>query len=238
MKFKYSLLTVLSLVALACGEQELKSEDNDALGSTKIVTADVVTKVEKTVEETNNEYTYFEDYINLTTKKELIDKFGIENLEDGVTWFAEGTVKMEHTVLVNPLDSTIIKFLWNEDGERLSAIEAFYYKWNEDGEITGRQKLKTSNGLWLGMSLEELKSWNGADFKFSGFGWDYAGGIFSEKGSEFEKSNVKVRLMDSQEGNDDSFNFIIGDVELSTSESRLAGAPIFVQEFTYYIEEE
>ncbi len=75
------------------------------------------------------------------------------------------------------------------------------------------------------MSLLELRDWNGDDFEFSGFGWDYAGAVFPKKNSEIYNSAIAISLdLLEYEGAD----FAIGDVQLSTDDSRLEKLKIIV----------
>ena len=82
----------------------------------------------------------------------------------------------------------------------------------------------------------ELREWNEADIKFSGFGWDYAGGIFVEEGSKLAESNVELTLINNQDKSNEGFEFMLGDVELSTTDERLTDAPVLVEMFSLYIE--
>jgi hypothetical protein len=126
-------------------------------------------------------------------------------------------------------------YVWDNETDKLAFLEARHTLYDEDFEITDTQKIETKDGLYLGMSLRELKEWNGDDFKFMGFGWDYGGTIMSEEGSKLNKSPVKIQLdLQDYEGGE----FAMGDVELSTDDSWLYALNIIVSDFTYILAEE
>ena len=73
-----------------------------------------------------------EDYGQLKTKEEIIASFGKENIKNGSSWYAEGTVQMKHTVVTNPKNKHIVKYVWNEENpKKLNSIEINYFDYNE-----------------------------------------------------------------------------------------------------------
>ena len=243
MKNKYLYLSVLAIGFVACGESESTETENTEHTQDVVVEETMESNLEENQEivedsiEVTTEFNTIESYGTLLTKDDLIAQFGKDNLKDGESWYAEGTVRMEHTILTNPNNGHIVKYLWQEDGKTLNAIEASYYLWDENFERHGTQTITSENGLKLGMSLAELKEWNGADFKFSGFGWDYAGGIFAEAGSKLYDSKVQVTLIDDQDVQSEEWRFLLGDIEFNTSDDRLKDAPILVEQFSLYVTE-
>jgi len=233
MKFT-KLIAVLILFSLFSCEniEESKTEkvdlEDDIIQINELI-------IDSTLKENESKYNYFEDYIIFKTKADLIKEFGEITLLDGISWYAEGEVKREHSLLVNPKNGHMIKFIWSDETDSLESIEASYYLWDDNSEIDGYQDLDAKNGLKLGMSLDELKKWNGTDFKFSGFGWDYAGGVFVEEGGKLFNSKVIVTLINNQINLDDTYNFMIGDIELNTADEKLIGAPVLVEQFTYHM---
>lgn len=220
-------LTVLLSAALfiACGDAADKEQNKNQ-------TADSISTqapdTEKTAEIEPN-FSKFEQYATILSKDELIAQFGEENLEDKVQLYAEGTEEKQTTVLTNPDNGHIVVYVWGEDNQTTSFVEADYQLYNENFEEIGTQKIEAENGLYLGMPLKELKEWNGADFKFSGFGWDYGGSIWQNEGSKLDKSPVKLslNLLESEDA-----DFAFGDVELNTNDPRLDKLNIVVSEFS------
>jgi len=101
--------------------------------------------------------------------------------------------------------------------------------------VIGNQTVQAENGLYLGMNLSKLRAWNGENFNFSGFGWDYAGFITYKEGSKIANSNVEISL-DIIDNDSGDYDFVYGDVTLSADDSRLANANIIVSSMTMNIE--
>ncbi len=184
-------------------------------------------------EETGGETSYnkFEQYATILTKADLMAIFGEENIKTSTEAYAEGTVEKEVSTLINPENGQVIRYIWGDDNST-EWIEALYNIYDENYEIISTQNIEAENGLSTGMGLMDLKAWNGADFKFSGFGWDYAGTIYTEEGSKMQKSTIQISLDNlTIEGAD----FTLGDVELNTSDERLLSVEIIVSSLTMYI---
>jgi len=238
MNKNYLYLSILAIGLIACGESH---EENSELTFPieKTINADSVI-LETVVEEINEDeiaFIKFDDYATILSKNDLIEIFGKENLVDKTTWFAEGTIERQTTTLTNPNNGHVIKYIWaEEDNSTTSWIESNYYLWDESFEIHGEQMIESKNGLKLGMSLADLKDWNNADIRFSGFGWDYAGNVFVDEGTKLAESNIQITLLDNQGKQDEKWLFLIGDIEFSTVDEKLKDAPILVEKFTIYIE--
>ena len=58
----------------------------------------------------------------------------------------------------------------------------------------GDSPYHTASGLHIGSTLEELQKLNGKKISFSGFGWDYGGGIGSFNGGALENSSLGIQL--------------------------------------------
>ncbi|HET6990752.1 MAG TPA: hypothetical protein VFJ43_05485, partial [Bacteroidia bacterium] len=59
-------------------------------------------------------------------------------------------------------------------------------------------KWESKSGIKLGLTTDELEKLNGKTFSFSGFGWDYGGGVMGWNGGRLDKQGVSVTL---SEGN-------------------------------------
>ena len=174
----------------------------------------------------------FEDYANLNNKELIEETFGMENMEEGSSSYQEGELTLKHTIVTNPATTHRIKYLWDEDGN-LSFVEASYKKYDENFEVQGIQSLDSECGISLGMSLAELVAWNETDISFSGFGWDYEGGIFVEQNTKLASCPVKVNLAVDYENMTSN---ITGDIELSTANDDVKNAKIFVGSFMYFLD--
>lgn len=231
---KCSLIFTLGLSALlliSCNNETEENTDAKSETDTQNVTENQNEEETANVEEEKTAFQKFEDYAALLTKEELIEEFGEENLKDAIGYYAEGTYEAQTTTLTNPENEQVITFVWDEDGT-LSWIEAYYGIYDEEYNRTKTQKIETNEGLFLGMSLKKLREWNGADFKFSGFDWDYGGGIFNTNEGKIPKSKISITL--GYEGK--LPDFAIGDVELNADDERLTDVNIIVESLTLHIE--
>ena len=227
-------VTILALLALlmSCGGEAEQAEapvDHE----TTIALPD--TAMTEPVEEAPEiSYTTIEDYGRIAGREQLITEFGEENLVDGESWYAEGTVRIEHTELTDPENGHVIRYLWEEDGKTLSSLEVDYYLFDQDFSILGTQTVESDCGVYTGMPLEELKKWNGADFNFYGFGWDYEGGIFRDD-TRFADTPVIIKLsFDLETEIPDEYRGMYSDGVFSTADDIAQGAPVLVDRLTYY----
>lgn len=239
--YKLSFLALIAVLLFACTSEndvttptDTEVETKDTLISQKIDSTDQIIE-----EDAQIEFNVFEDYAQLRTKQELIDAFGKENVKHGSSWYAEGTVELKHTIIKNPANGHRIKYLWDQDKPtKLSTIEASLYEYDENYEIINKQEVRTNCGVYTGMTINELRAWNGEDFNFSGFGWDYEGGIFAEAGTRISKCPVGFKLtMEYNEGTTEEFRSLLGDIELTTKNELVKRAPIVINLMTYSIGE-
>lgn len=236
----FILVLSLALVLFGCGGEADTDVVTDSNNDTELnidttfveeAVIDEVVEEEVTpeVEEETSIGSYFtvEDYATITTKEELVSEFGEENLTDGESWFAEGTVQFDHTLLTNPENDQTIKYLWKEDGNSLSFLEADYYLMDENYMIASTQVISSESGLSTGMTLEELVEWNGQDFSFYGFGWDYEGGIIPDSSSEFAKCPLDVKLtFDLEIVIPEEYTGMYSDGIFNTADDITDGAPV------------
>lgn len=232
---KTTILFFSALLFVGCSNEPKEKE---------IKTPDLEESIQEPLEELIEEeepkqleFNTIEDYAKLRTKEEIIETFGKENITHGSSWFAEGTVEMKHTMVINPKTKHKVKYLWSEtNSKKLSSIEISYFDWNEDYEVVGTQKVLSACGFYTGMPINELRKWNGADFKFSGFGWDYEGGVFAMPKSRLSTCPVTIKLGLKMDDNINLAEGLYGDQELSTSDPNVQKAPIVIDRMYYYID--
>lgn len=239
---KLVIFALMGLLLFSCGGESDTNVDVDV--DTVVVEDDVAVEevieeeIEPVIEEEEEiiEITYstVEDYGQIVSKEQLVSEFGEENLVDGEAWYAEGTVRIENTLLTNPENGHVINYLWEEDGSTLSFIEANYYLMDEDYSIHGTQIITSESGLSTGMNLDELVEWNGEDFSFYGFGWDYEGGIFADSSSRFADCPVQVKLsFDLEIEIPDAYRGMYSDGIFNTADDVAQGAPVLLDKLTY-----
>ncbi|CAG5081768.1 hypothetical protein [Parvicella tangerina] len=247
MKRKALFLTPLLICGMiACNETEKSAEEIEQEYTPSEVSSDnQVESDENTDNETienssttnDAEYEYIEDYAKLDTKSKLYEALNAENLTDGSSWYAEGTVEFPHTIYNDPNTLNQIRFVWNKDAETLSFIEIYLNLLDEASGTVRQQFVLSEHGIFTGMTLKELYDWNGQkEIKFSGFGWDFGGGVFPQEGSPLANSGLVVRL-GLENYADQTYNHLMGDMELSTADEGILEAPIRVDMLTLYIDE-
>ncbi len=102
-----------------------------------------------------------------TSEQDLSALFGAGNVRRADIELGEG-FQVPGT-LVYPEDSTKrLEIVWRDD-DRQGPAEI---------RLTGEEsRWRTSDGLSLGSSLQEIERVNGGPFRLAGFGWDYSGTI-------------------------------------------------------------
>lgn len=230
------VLASLFLLALCSGNSESAEEPGDT--GTPADTAETA-EIDTEADIEPGTLVTVEDYGRITDRELLVSRFGEENLAHGESWYAEGTVRFDHTVLTDPENGQVITYVWGEDDSTLGHIEAGYYIFDRDYTITGTQTVLSDCGVSTGMSLAELREWNGADFEFLGFGWDYEGGIIEEEGSRLAECPVEIKLsFDLETEIPEEYTGMYGDRMFSTADEIAQGAPILVDRLTYHPTEE
>ncbi len=230
-------LAFFSLFLFSCGGDADNTEENND----SEVTIETLDSTEYLVEEeiVDPLYSTVEDYGQITSKEQLISEFGEEYLVDGESWYAEGTERFDKTVLTNPENGQVIKYLWKEDGNTLNHIEVNYYIRDEHFSILGTQVISCECGVSTGMSLQDLREWNGADFSFSGLAWDYAGRIFEEEGTRIAECPIQFILsFDYEIEVPEEYRGMLSDQRFITSDEITQGAPVLVNMLTYRPAEE
>ncbi len=229
---KLLIAVSLSLLLFACGgdaENAPETTDPEVVAETADSTEDVVEA--DVIEE---KYSTVEDYGQIASKEQLISEFGEENLVDGESWYAEGTVRFDNTVLTNPDNGQVIKYLWQEDGSTFNSLEVSYYLFDENYAILGTQAISCECGVSTGMSLQDLQEWNGAEFSFFGFGWDYEGGIFEDDGTKIAECPIQLKLsFDLEVEIPEEYRGMYSDQVFSTADEIAQGAPVLVDMMTY-----
>jgi hypothetical protein len=228
---KYFALVLVAGYLTSCGSDQ--TEETNETGENPVA-EDTIT-VDSVITESLS-FNTIEDYATIIDRADLYEKFDASALKDGESWYAEGTVKLEHTKLTNPENQHVVKFVWDEENpKKLGSIEFVHQIYNDEFEVIGTQKIESSTGLYTGMKLKDLVAWNGAPISFSGFGWDYAGGIMAKTGSKIFKSELSLRLdVDYDAIQEDKYDGLVGDMELSSDDAVTKDAGIFLGFITYW----
>jgi hypothetical protein len=234
---KIVYLLPAALIMFACGSEEESQETSTDNNSNDVATDTLSVDSIATEEVAEGVFETVEDYTTITSKTALYEAFAEDDLIDGESWYAEGTVKFETTTVNNPTNKHTVIYVWDRDNnEDLSSIEFHASVYDEGFNVTGTQEIKSTTGIYTGMPLKDLEEWNGAPFEFSGFGWDFAGGISRIEGTKIEQSPFGIRLDITY--NDDTYQMhdaLIGDVQWMSDAPETEGAPIHLGTITYWM---
>jgi hypothetical protein len=159
-----------------------------------------------------------------TTRADLVELYGENNLKDEVILQAEGTVSVPATN-VNPGTPGALTIFWKDQSRnKILYIKGFGRQW------------KTLEGLGPGTSIEALREVLG-EFKLTGFGWDY-GGLVNLEGTKLSKYKGKLSL--TLNPSDDNaygkypkqYEAVSGDRELSSSNPNLEPLDVRIYSMT------
>ena len=153
-----------------------------------------------------------------STEGDIIFSYGKENVVRGEMGLGEGFME-EGTILFPNTDNELF-VLWKE-GQKFKQIQSI--KIMKEGT-----QWKTSEGITVGTSLEDLVKINGKDFKFAGFEWDFAGVVLDWDGGSIDK-NLKMYLEPSNE--EAIFPDLLGEETFSTSLPKAKEARLKVASF-------
>jgi len=212
---------------------ETKNESNTSVVADSIVVDSVDTD---TVAQMDVSIFTIEDYVALGDRSTLIEVFGEENLKNGISWYAEGTVKVSDTRITNPENANVLKVVWNtEDTNKIDFVEASYNVTDQDMAFVKTQIIKSKTGVYAGMPLKEVVEFNGGQaVEFAGFGWDYAGNHFEKKGSKLSETSIRFIMGYALDGYDDIPRNLFGDIPLSSENDTVMSAPIVIETMKLY----
>lgn len=233
------IISLATLTLWSCGAAEEPTEEKETNTTENTDTTAIETEVEVTEveEEEVADFSKIEHYAIFTSKDMLIENFGAENIEDGSSWFGEGTMELQHSVLTNPSNGHIVKYVWEEENPtKLSFIEVYANVRNAQYETVSVQKIGTDCGLFTGMTIKEMKDLNGEDFSFSGFGWDFHGMVRQADDSKIASCGLSLALDLKFEEGKDEYNGLYGDIELSTADELVLNAPITLDHITLFVD--
>lgn len=183
---------------------------------------------EEIIIEINKETNILNELLEIQSEVELKEIFGAENVSQDTIWGAEGEISMG-TYLFNNTDEKVC-ISWEDNEKRINLTNASIdINWTEDYGYNPNTKWKTKQGFTIGTPLNELVKYNGKVISFFGFGWDYSGMVTSFNGGKLEKEPIGFQLGVTL-GDESGYNSteLFGDMELSSSDSKVIEAPIIV----------
>jgi len=149
---------------------------------------------------------------------ELVKMFGEENVKKSDIGLGEGETAKGTIVFQGAKDELIIQYQEGEDYKKIKNV-----KIRNEGT-----NWKTSEGITVGTTLEQLLEMNGKEFSFAGFEWDYAGKVTSwEKG----KINERLEVFLTPTNEEAIFPDLLGDDVFSTNHAKAKAAGLKVASF-------
>jgi hypothetical protein len=140
-----------------------------------------------------------------------------DNIDSLKKIFGDSSVRDERICGAECMDSVDVTFI------HPGSLNEFVVYWNDSAyhkqiafirSYTANSPYHNIDGIRLGTTLKEVLRINGRPVTFSGFGWDYGGGINSLGGGKLENSKLSFNLdLPDNPGGDES---VYGDTELTT----------------------
>jgi hypothetical protein len=159
-----------------------------------------------------------------TSEQTLIAQFGKANVKREMIYVAEGTEEAG-TVLFPKDPARRVEIVWKNKKARKSP------EWLR---VPAESRWNVF-GLANGMPLAELVKRNGRDFRFSGFGWDYGGGITDWRGGTLatlggKSCHVGVSIDALEPFDEKALEKVSGDQEVASSSPHLKKLKVRVTE--------
>lgn len=226
----YLLIPFLSILLFSCSETE--STKQPFQGQHNKITSNAETEDNsKQIKTTQTNSTFLlNDLLSYNSEKELISKFGSENITQNIEYGPEGMGETTTTVLYAETPNEVI-FSWSDDTklENLHSVKVQ----KKDSQW------KTIMGIHIGTTLKELESINDKVFNFYGFEWDF-GGQVSWNDGVLEKKNISCTLGYIYDyGNPnlvlpEAYEALIGDQEFLSSDKNAQEVDITVIQLSLF----
>jgi hypothetical protein len=158
---------------------------------------------------------YIEDLLTIKDENELKSKFG-DHVSYDTIWGAEGNYTMGTYLDQGTVDE--VQIWWNDSLHRSKVGTVVITAWNnEDGKYNYNSKWSSKTGVHLGMTTSELEELNKKGFSFSGFDWDFGGGVMGWNNGKIEYRKVGVTLTqgDGKITEDENMQ-VLGDQEVKS----------------------
>lgn len=173
-----------------------------------------------TEKETEKHDPCLEDVLEIQSEKDLITKYGQESVSYDTIWGAEGFYTMG--TLLRTDEQSHVEIMWLDSAKRLGMVSATLVS-DEDyyAEKIDAGKWKSCTGVALGMSLADVEAINGKPFQFSGFGWDYGGGIISWQGGKLDNRGFTIQIAEGpgdEQMSETEANSVLGDITVMSND--------------------
>ena len=162
---------------------------------------------------------YLEHLLEIKSEAELKQKFGVDRVKYDTIWGAEGNFGFGTYIDKDTKDE--VQIMWADSlrtGGVMSAMALAFYD-QKTGNYIFDNRWSSEKGIKIGTTTDELEKLNGKSFVFSGFGWDYGGGIMDWKGGKLDVEGLGIALTEDLEVNEipeKEYMQILGDQEVKS----------------------
>ena len=166
-----------------------------------------------------------ESLLDLGSEADLRKQYGENAVKYDTIWGAEGFFSMGTVLRIDTVSK--VEIYWMNDSLRTGLVSVTLVSesdWYGDSIPAGTWKSSTG--------VEQVEKINGQVFTFSGFGWDYAGGLISWENGALDGKGISVQMAEGT-GYDSlpqkDYLAILGDVPVSSSDvtARKSGARVW-----------
>lgn len=147
-----------------------------------------------------------------SSEQDLRKVFGDSAIADKDIDVGEGVTEAG-TEIYGAIPAKRLAVLWRDPATRKNPSKVIVcYLW-----MQGDCMWRTSSGIGINTSLEDLERLNGRPFKLLGFGWDYSGTVSSFEGGNLAatiKGGLILRLTPDEAGtNSEEYGTVLGEGE-------------------------
>jgi len=163
-----------------------------------------------------------ENVLDIDSEEELKKKYGPSYVSYDTIWGAEGYFTMGTYLRMDQI--THVEIMWMDSAVRTGMISATLVS-DDDyfAEQLGKGVWSSRTGVCIGMNTDELERLNGRPFTFSGFGWDYGGGVISWEGGSLDQKGIAIQLSEGANADlqQNEINQVFGDITVVSNNAVL-----------------
>lgn len=176
------------LLATACGGNSPDEKTNTSQTSSAQTTQTQAPAVSAT--------SYLDSLVLINSETELRKIYGDASVTFDTLWGPEASWELATYLFKGTADELAV--VWQNSSARSGmAFVKISSLMEADKPIAYKGRWKTKAGVLPGLTLDKLQAINGKPFNFSGFGWDYGGGVADWNGGSLDKSGISVQLIES-----------------------------------------
>lgn len=183
---------------------------------------------------------YLEDLLAVTSEAQLKEMYGASRVSWDTIWGAEGTFEMG--TYLDKGTKNEVHIFWGDEHRGSGVLSAgVEVRYDKRGNSDYGNSWTSRTGVKLGMTTDELEKLNGRPFAFSGFGWDYGGGVMDWKGGALEEHPIGITLSEGEnapEISEPEMSQILGDHDVMSDNAVVKKVKPRVVRITVFAEAE